>query len=102
MADIVTIQEIKSHAKGHFFDEGATRFFNSRYPQTGHRVGDKAYFITSEQFIGSNGHRNERLYTLRELDYKTGDIHTVGDFNQLSKYEAQKQLNKLTLPLTRP
>ncbi len=95
MDGIVTIQEIKSHTNGHFFDAGSTRFFNSRYPQTGIRKGDKAYFITSEQFIGSEGHHAPRLYTIRQLDYKTGDVDTVGDFNKLTKSQAQTALKNL-------
>ena len=74
---IVTIAEIRSQTRGHFFDSSSTRFFRSRYPQTGHRVGDKAYFITSEQFDD----RSERLYTVRVLDYKTGGVDTIGEFN---------------------
>ncbi len=89
--DIVTIQEIQRHARGHFFDDGATRFFNSRYPQLGYKVGDKAYFITSEQF----DYNSPRYYTVRVLDYKTGVIDTIGEFNKLTKSEAKTQLNHI-------
>ncbi len=95
MDRIVTIYEIKSHHRGHFFDADTTRFFSSRYPQTGYRVGDKAYFITSEQFHGLYEPDGQRLYTIRVLDYKTGDIDTVGEFNKLTKSQAQTQLKHI-------
>lgn len=92
---LVTIEEIKSQAKGHFFDNGASRFFSSRYPQTGYRKGNKAYFITSEQFKGLYEPDGKRLYTIRQLDYTTGDVDTVGDFNKLTKSQAQTALKNL-------
>lgn len=95
MNGIVTIEEIKSHSTGHWFDPGSMRFFRSRLPQTGYRVDNKAYFISSEQFIGSNGIPAPRLYTIRVLDYETGEIDTLGEFNKLTKSEARTQLNKI-------
>ncbi len=92
---LVTIEEIKSQSRGHFFDADTSRFFSSRYPQTGYRKGDKAYFITSEQFKGLYEPDGQRLYTIRVLDYKTGDIDTVGEFNKLTKSQAQTQLRKI-------
>ena len=93
--DVVSIDEIRNHARGHFFDAGANRFFRSRYPQTGYRKGSKAYFVTSEQFIGSDGHAAPRAYTVRVLDYSTGDVDTVGDFNKLTRSQAQTQVNHI-------
>jgi len=62
----------------HFFDAGATRFFRSRYPQTGIVKDNKAYFVTSEQF----DYNSPRLYTLRVCDMATGIVDTVGEFQQ--------------------
>ncbi len=95
MDGIVTIQEIKSQAKGHFFDADSTRFFATRYPQTGIRKDDKAYFITSEQFKGLYEPDGKRLYTIRVLDYKTGMVDTVGEFNKMTRSQAQTELQKL-------
>lgn len=62
----------------HFFDEDATRFFKSRYPQTGVVKDNKAYFVTSEQF----DYNSPRLYTVRVCDMATGIIDSVGEFQQ--------------------
>jgi len=93
--DIVSIDEIRNHARGHFFDAGANRFFRSRYPQTGWRKGGKAYFVTSEQFVDSEGRAARRAYTVRVLDYGTGDVDTAGDFNKLTRSQAQTQVKHI-------
>jgi len=62
----------------HFFDRGVTRFFKSRYPQTGIVRDNKAYFVTSEQF----DYNSPRLYTVRVCDMETGIVDTVGEFQQ--------------------
>lgn len=68
----------------HFFDAGATRFFKSRYPQTGIVKDNKAYFVTSEQF----DYNSPRLYTVRVCDMETGIVDTIGEFQQ---YQTSKQ-----------
>ncbi len=95
MDGIISISEIRSKARGHFFDPGSMRFFNSRYPQTGYRKGDKAYFITSEQFIGSNGYAAPRMYTIRVIDFTTGDVKSEGQFNEMTKAQAQTTLRHI-------
>jgi hypothetical protein len=86
--DIVSIQAIEHRHTGHFFSTGSMRFFNSRRPQQGYKVGNKAYFITSEQF----DYKSPRLYTLRVINWDTGVIDTVGEFNQMTKSQAQTAL----------
>ena len=70
----------------HFFDPGATRFFRSRYPQTGIVKDNRAFFVTSEQF----DYNAPRLYTVRMCDMATGIVETVGEFQQ---YETSAQAN---------
>lgn len=70
----------------HFFDQGATRFFRSRYPQTGIVKDNKAYFATSEQF----DYKSPRLYTVRVCDMATGIVDTIGEFQQ---YQTSAQAN---------
>lgn len=82
--DIISIQAVKNHAEGHFFDAGATHFFSSRYPQDAYKVGNKAYFVTSEQF----DYKSPRLYTVRVCDFTTGEVDTVGKFQE---YATRKQ-----------
>lgn len=76
----------------HFFDAGATRFFSSRYPQTGVVKDNKAYFITSEQF----DYKSPRLYTVRVCDMATGVVDSVGEFQQYrTSKQAQAAIKKL-------
>jgi hypothetical protein len=92
--DYMPIHEIKYHSRGHFFSAGATRFFNSRYPQGGWCKGDKVYFVTSEQFV--NGvYSAPRRYTISVLNIQTGSVDAVGEFNTLSKAQAQTQLKHI-------
>jgi hypothetical protein len=81
--DYVSLDTIKRLSKGHFFDKGSTRFFNSRYCRDGFRGMTKdftfsnlIFFVTSEQY----DHKSPRLYTIRRLNTESGEIITVGEF----------------------
>lgn len=77
--EYISISQVKrlNQEKGYFFfTDGATRFFRSRYPSYGLKAGDVAYFVTSEQF----DEHSPRLYTIRKIDLKTGDVDTIGAF----------------------
>lgn len=50
----------------HFFDRSSMAFFNSRIEST-NVIGGK-YFVTSEQFVGSDGTRDPRKYTVRSVE----------------------------------
>lgn len=93
--EYMDIYEIKRRHSGHWFDPGSMRFFNSRLPQGGYKVGNKVYFISSEHFRGLYEPDGERLYTIRVMDYNTGDVDTVGEFNKLTKAQAKTKLNKI-------
>jgi hypothetical protein len=94
-AEYMDIYSIKRRHNGHWFDADSMRFFSSRLPQGGWKLENKVYFITSEQFKGMYEPDGKRLYTLRVMDYQTGSVNTVGDFNKLSKSEAQTALNNI-------
>lgn len=88
----VSMETIKAtysnlNPEGHWFDKGTMRFFNCRLPSIGYTKGDKYYFISSEKNMGYN-----RAYTIRELDRNTGDIETIGSFNEMTRVEARKEL----------
>ena len=87
------MHQVKNQARTpHFFSAGATRFFNSRYPQTGIEHDGKIYFITSEQFDW----KSPRLYTIRYLDMETGEVETLGEFQAYdTKGKAQRAVNKI-------
>lgn len=76
-----TIQEIKAANKAaeqHFFDEDTMRFFRSRV-ESG-VIGGR-YFITSEQFVGSDEIAQPRRYTIR-VARENGHVDTVGEFQE--------------------
>lgn len=88
---MVTIDEVKRkhREKGKFFfSEGAMKFFNSKIETSGNLIGDK-FFITSEK-----GPSNIRKFTIREFDENTGDIETVGDFNEIKDKKDAKDIAK--------
>jgi hypothetical protein len=68
--------ELSKASGNHFFDKDTMRFFRSRIldydPITG-------YFITSEK-----GPSNSRAYTLRKADFSSGDVDTIGQFQEYS------------------
>ena len=77
----LTIEQIKAANKcagQHFFDPSSMRFFASR-------VGRKVYpgnvFITSEQFVGSDGVAGARKYSVRRL-LPDGRIATLSAFQE--------------------
>lgn len=84
--------------KGYWFSPDTSRFFNSRYPHFAYRVDNKAFFITSEQFDD----KHPRLYTLRVMDWHTGQIATEGEFQQYqTRRQAERAMMKLIQRLER-
>ena len=61
-----------------WFAPDSTRFFKSRYPKYSYKAGLRAFFITSEQF----DYRSPRYYSIRVMDWNTGRINTLGEFQQ--------------------
>ena len=78
MADIRRAYE-RGDGPRHWFDQGTTGFFHSRYPATAftREDGSFSYFVTSEQY----GPGHPRLYTVRVFDWETrSHPQTVGEF----------------------
>jgi hypothetical protein len=91
-----TIQEIKKRnieVGEHFFDAETIRFFDSRIYKTTHGF----YFTTSER-----GPSGVRRYSVRVIDWETGHIETVGNFQQFSTlreaYKFADKQNALSSP----
>lgn len=82
--------ELKHHVttkcKSHFFDRDTVRFFRSRLESVYPAKGGKTVFITSEQFVGSDGKAAPRTFKLREL--KRCQIETVKEYNHKSDAQA--------------
>lgn len=79
MRTYFTVTEIKQanqDAGQHFFDRDTMRFFRSRILRD--VIGGR-FFITSEQFVYSDGVPEPRRYSVRMVDDR-GHIETVGDF----------------------
>src|SRR6266581_2767250 len=70
-----------------FFDSSTMQFFRSRVlSQTFEGKGD-VYFVTSEQFVGSE-YTAPRKYTVRAFNPESGDVRTVQPFNELTRNRA--------------
>ena len=76
MPTLETVEDVQRLHRGHWFDAGAIRFFRTRFPDR--RVYGGKYFVTSEQFVGSDGTKAPRKYSVRQVNPRTGDIETVG------------------------
>lgn len=72
--DIKHIKKLNRQAGRFFFSQDTMRFFRSRCPRTAIKIGNKAYFVTSEQFDD----KSPRRYTVRICDLETGEVDTVG------------------------
>lgn len=99
----IRIEEVKEANKKHgfhYFSKKTMRFFSSRVSDRAYKVGNKAYFITSEKNTHSirGGHTtlNPRKYSIRLIDLTTGNITTVGEFQEFdSKREAKAELKDI-------
>lgn len=77
----------------HFFDKDSMRFFDSKIETEGNLIKGK-YFITSEQFHGSEGYSAPRKYSVREA-MPDGSVGTIGKFNSFkTKEEAKEYIDK--------
>ena len=66
-------------ANKHYFDADTMRFFRSKLVRDSWN-GD-GLFITSEQFVGSQG-AAPRAWSIRRGNLKTFDVDSVGEFQQ--------------------
>src|SRR3972149_1380456 len=83
----LAVAELESLAKergSHFFDEKTMGFFRSKVMDQTFPVHGGIYFVTSEQFVPSTGAPYGRRWTVRFIDAASGDINTVGKFQQYS------------------
>lgn len=93
----IRIEEVKQSNREHgfhYFSRDTMRFFSSRVSDRAYKVGDKAYFITSEKHrLTAN---NPRKWTIRVIDLITGKVNTVGRFQEFNSHrEAEAQLKQI-------
>lgn len=100
--DIATIKRINADKGKFFFSPGAMRFFSSRVAQYAYCPDDmsRAYFVTSEQFTGSDRKTQPRRYTVRVMDMTTGDVtephgHADGFQEYASRNGADREARRL-------
>ena len=84
---IAEIKEANAEHGFHFFDSSTKRFFRSRVLSATFPGERDVYFVTSEQFVGSE-YIAPRKYTVRAFNPETADIRTVKPFNELTRYRA--------------
>jgi hypothetical protein len=92
--NITDIKAANKQAGYHFFERSTMRFFDSKVERMVYEGYGGVYFITSEQFHGSNGYSAPRKWTIRKFE-ANGDINTVKGFNELSREEAMSTARKL-------
>lgn len=89
MWTIDLIREADRRAGRYFFSASTMRFFSSRVLPSVYEGPGGIYFLTSEQFRGSDGVSAPRKYTIRKFTPDPVDIRTVAGFNQMTKHQAQ-------------
>jgi hypothetical protein len=88
---IYNIKRANRQAGFHFFEPATMRFFDSRTGQEAYQGAGGTFFVSSEQFHGSNGHSAARHYSVRKFDPLSGDIDTVGGFQAYRTSAAARQ-----------
>ena len=86
----------------HWFESGSMRFFRSRVGQTVYQGPGGVYFVSSEQFVGSDGRAHARRYTVRRFDPVTAGIETVGEFNRMTASQARTRARQLASGTSTP
>jgi hypothetical protein len=86
--DFTSIEDVKRRHRGHYFEASTMRFFRSRTCSQVFPGESEVYFVTSEQFVGSNGIAAPRKFTVRAFNPETDNIRTVQPFNELTRSRA--------------
>ena len=92
------IKEANAAAGHHFFEPATLRFFRSRVAPG--VIGGR-FFVTSEQFVGSDGRRAPRQYTVR-IAHDNGSIQTVDKFQAFSSLAKARRAARSLADSTRP
>lgn len=87
----VVIKKANEGASPYWFSPDTLEYFNSQVTTWALKKGDKAYFISSERRTKDWAHKHwsmffkegegtgqeDEEYTIREVNMKTGDVHTA-------------------------
>ncbi len=91
---ITDIKSINAAYGQHFFDPSTLRFFRSKILPAVYQGPGGVYFVTSEQFVGSDGRAAARKFTVRKFVPETGGCSTVGKFNEIRNIEDARGMAK--------
>lgn len=80
-------KRLNKNAGDTWFSPETMRFFNTRIHGG---IRRERFFITSEQFIDSRGNSEPRMYSIRSINWETGQVETVGEFQEYKTLEAAK------------
>lgn len=85
----------KNKAEGHYwFTPETLRFFDGRIESSSNEYG---LFVTSEQFHDHRGNSEPRRYTVRQFRHDTGQVETVGEFQEYASFDgASRAVAELT------
>ncbi len=77
---------LRNRAAGfYFFERDTMRFFNSRISESFYTCEARrtSYFVSSERNtrFTFSGRVYQRKYTVRAIDWDSGDVRTIGEFN---------------------
>jgi hypothetical protein len=94
MTTRVSIQTvIRSHHEtwgaGDWFAPNAMRFFGTTLPRHAWRTNDAYLFVTGERRPNSN---DPRMFSIRTMDARTGEITTVGEFGEYATRSAANRV----------
>ena len=100
MHTISSIKQLNKANGFHFFDRKTMRFFASKIESHLSYGNDKTgYFITSEK---TGFESTERVYTIREVNFLTGDCHTLKSIEGNAKFKVLAEAKaKIKLLVTR-
>lgn len=78
----------------HYFEPATMRFFNSRIEPRVYQGAGGIFFVTSEQFHGSDGRSNLRKWSVCKFKPETGDIDRHGPFNEMNRTDAMRMAKR--------
>lgn len=86
MMRLYEFKQLNQAHKMHWFDADTLRFFKSRISNWDVITG---YFISSER-----GPNDQRLYSIRKGNFETGNVTTIGQFQQYTDIRTAKRAIK--------
>jgi hypothetical protein len=87
---IGAIRAANKNAGFYYFEPSAMRFFDSKIEPRVYQGDGGIFFVTSEQFHGSDGRSAPRKWSVCKFNPETGDVDRHGPFNEMDRTEAMR------------